>query len=166
MSSQRISPNNREIISAQSTITGQQEYLTSKNGFLNVNAQLVVESIEIGKVDQGLPGVSPWLISGTVISEKLAGTITTSTNVSASATVVTLLASNINRIKATIYNDSTAILYVKEGSLASLTSFDYFLNPGTSTSAGGLAIIDDYNGVITGIWASAVGNARIGETTP
>lgn len=38
MSSTVISPNWREVISAQSTITGQQEYLTSTSQRLNVNA--------------------------------------------------------------------------------------------------------------------------------
>lgn len=36
--SKAISPNHREIISAQSSITGQQEYLTSTNRKLDVNA--------------------------------------------------------------------------------------------------------------------------------
>lgn len=40
MSSKSISPNHREIISARSTITGQQEYLTSTSNILNVNASI------------------------------------------------------------------------------------------------------------------------------
>jgi hypothetical protein len=38
MSSNRISPNRREILSAQSTVTGQQEYLLSTNGALNTTS--------------------------------------------------------------------------------------------------------------------------------
>lgn len=38
MSSNRISPNQREALSTVSTITGKQEYLSSTNKFLNVNA--------------------------------------------------------------------------------------------------------------------------------
>lgn len=38
MSSNSISPNHREILSARSTITGKQEYLTSTSGVLNVSS--------------------------------------------------------------------------------------------------------------------------------
>lgn len=38
--SKAISPNNREIISARSTVTGAQEYLTSTNGALNTTATI------------------------------------------------------------------------------------------------------------------------------
>lgn len=37
MSSIRLSPNQREVLSAQSTITGKQEYLSSTNGILNIS---------------------------------------------------------------------------------------------------------------------------------
>lgn len=40
MASTAITPNNREIIAAQSTVTGDAEYLTSTNGALNVNASI------------------------------------------------------------------------------------------------------------------------------
>lgn len=39
MVSGSMSPNQREILSARSTITGKQEYLTSTNGALNANVQ-------------------------------------------------------------------------------------------------------------------------------
>ncbi len=105
------------------------------------------------------------LISATV--SKLLGTTTNSTNVSTSTTVATLLALNTSRIKATIYNDSTTgILFVKEGATATATSFDYALTPATDTSPGGIVVIDDYSGVITGILSAGSGTARVGETTP
>lgn len=83
-------------------------------------------------------------------------------NVSSSATTVTLLASNASRKGFTIYNDSTQILYLKFGAIASSTSFhvkmvadSYYESP-----AGFI-----YTGVIDGIWASANGAARVGEFT-
>lgn len=85
------------------------------------------------------------------------GTTATLANVASSASSVTLLASNTSRIRATIFNDSTAILYVKEGTTASTSSFTYKL--GSSDTL----IITDYNGRIDGIWDSATGNARVTE---
>jgi hypothetical protein len=80
------------------------------------------------------------------------------TNVSGSASSVTLLVANVNRKGATIFNDSTASLYVKFGSTASTTSFTVrlFTNDYYEVPAG-------YNGIITGIWASATGSARVTE---
>jgi len=83
-----------------------------------------------------------------------------STNVASSATNVTLLAANTSRFGATIFNDSTSILYLKLGATASATSFtvkmdagDYFETP------------YDYTGIIDGLWASANGSARITEVS-
>lgn len=45
--SNRITPNQREIIAAQSTITGKSEYLTSTNGFLNTNASVSISGSAI-----------------------------------------------------------------------------------------------------------------------
>lgn len=82
------------------------------------------------------------------------------TSVAASATNVTLLASNNARAGATIYNDSTAILYVKLGATASTTSFAVALQ-----SQEYYEVPFGYTGIIDGIWASATGNARITELT-
>lgn len=90
------------------------------------------------------------------------GTAATATlsNVSGSASSVTLLSSNSARIGASIANDSTAALYVKFGTTASTTSYtikllqdDYYEVP------------YGYTGRIDGIWASATGAARVTEIT-
>lgn len=47
MPSTRITQNYREIIAAQSTITGKSEYLTSTNGFLNTNASVTISGSPI-----------------------------------------------------------------------------------------------------------------------
>ncbi|MFZ2544844.1 MAG: hypothetical protein WAW80_02620 [Candidatus Saccharimonadales bacterium] len=81
-------------------------------------------------------------------------------NVAASATSVTVLALNANRRGGSIYNDSTATLYLKLGATASTTSYtvkmytdDYYEIPFW------------YTGVIDGIWSSATGSARVTEVT-
>lgn len=81
------------------------------------------------------------------------------TNVNASASSVTLVGSNVNRLGLTIVNDSDATLYVKFGSVASPTSFTYLLNPHDT-----LELAEPvYTGQVDGIWSSATGAARISE---
>lgn len=80
-------------------------------------------------------------------------------NVSSSATSVTLLSSNSSRKGAVIVNDSTQVLYLKFGTTASATSYTYKLNAGDTLELPRPV----YTGRIDGIWASANGNARITE---
>jgi hypothetical protein len=81
-------------------------------------------------------------------------------NVAGSASNVTLLAANVARLGATIFNDSSAILYVKMGATASVTSYT------VQIAAGGYYELPyGYTGLIDGLWASATGNARITELT-
>jgi hypothetical protein len=85
----------------------------------------------------------------------------TQSNVAGSATDVTILAANANRLMAAILNDSTAVLYLLIGAGTSsatvhtvqLAAGDYYEVPGR------------YTGVIKGIWASAAGAARVTEFT-
>lgn len=83
----------------------------------------------------------------------------TQTSVSSSATTVTLLASNASRKSFSIFNDSTKVLYISFAATA-------------NTSAYGVKLFSDglyengevvYTGVISGIWASANGSAKIVE---
>lgn len=80
-------------------------------------------------------------------------------SVSGSASSVSLLASNANRLGATFFNDSTAVLYLKLGATASTTSY--------TTQLGSFAYYElpfpIYTGAIDGIWASATGAVRITE---
>lgn len=85
----------------------------------------------------------------------------TTTAVNDTASNATLLASNADRLGATIYNDSTQVLYVKFGTTASLTSFHVAMSPG-----GYLELPFGYRGNIDGIWAAdGSGAARICEFT-
>lgn len=84
----------------------------------------------------------------------------THANVASSASNVTLLASNASRLGATIYNDSTAILYVKLGATASTTSY-----AAQMATLSYYEVPFGYTGIIDGIWASANGNARVTELT-
>ena len=93
------------------------------------------------------------------------GTSATATlaNVAGSASSVTLQASNVARLGLVVFNDSSATCYLKFGSAASATSFTYLLAGGATweMQSGGAR----YTGIVTGIWTSATGNARVTELT-
>lgn len=82
-------------------------------------------------------------------------------NVNASVSDVSLLASNANRLGATFYNDSPAVCYLKLGTgAASSTSFtvkleqdDYYEVPA------------NFTGEVRGIWTAATGAMRVTELT-
>lgn len=97
---------------------------------------------------------------GLRVRQSPAGTATLA-NVAGSIASVTLLAANANRVGVIIVNDSASILYVKFGATASATSLTYIM------AANATITLPDaiYTGVIDGVWASAVGAARITELT-
>lgn len=97
---------------------------------------------------------------GSLATKQKQASSNAASNVAASVTNVTLLATNVNRIGATIYNDSTSILYVKLGATASTTS--YTLQMGSKTY---YEAPYGYTGQIDGIWVAANGSARVGELT-
>ena len=84
------------------------------------------------------------------------------TAVADNAASVTVLASNANRLGATVTNDSTAILYLKLGATASTTSYTVQVPP-----TGYYEVPFGYTGVIDGIWATDpnTGSARVTEIT-
>ena len=88
----------------------------------------------------------------------------TLSNTSASATNVTLLASNSSRLGAIIVNDSAATLYVKFGATASSTSYTYRVDPYGVLEFPGPGV-PVYTGIVDGIWDSATGAARATELT-
>lgn len=83
----------------------------------------------------------------------------TQSTVAGSASSGTILASNAARLGATVYNDSTAILYLSNSATtASTTVYSIQLSPGSYYE-----VPFGYTGQLTGIWASATGNARVSE---
>jgi hypothetical protein len=85
----------------------------------------------------------------------------TQSSVSGAASDTTILAANTSRRGATVYNDSTAILYIL---LANATSSATVFT--VKVAAGGYYEAPyGYTGIIKGIWASATGSARVTELT-
>ena len=96
---------------------------------------------------EGEPGVSKPINAQTA----------TLANIASSASNVTLFAAATGTIRArTIYNDSTAVLFVKFGATASATSYTVQI-PG-----GGFYEFPQpvFGGNVYAVWGSANGNAR------
>lgn len=104
--------------------------------------------------------VSAGSASAPSIVSQAPSTTATRTSVASSVTVVTLLAANTSRKGATIFNDSTAVLYVGLGAAASVTSYTIHMAPDNYYEVPG-----NYTGIITGLWLAANGNARVTELT-
>jgi len=83
------------------------------------------------------------------------------TSVAGAAADTLILASNANRLGATVYNDSAAILYLSLGTAAASTT-DFTVK---MVADAYYEVPFGYTGAIRGIWASATGNARVGEIT-
>ena len=84
----------------------------------------------------------------------------TQTSVASSVSDTTILASNSSRKGCTLYNDSTAILYVLLASGASsLSTYNLQLPPNGMLSLR----VGEYLGVIKGVWDSANGFVRVTE---
>lgn len=97
------------------------------------------------------------------LEAKLAlSSVGTLTSVADAATDATILALNTSRLGASIYNDSTEILYLlMSNATSSSTNFSVKLQPD-----GYFEIPAGYTGVIKGIWANnASGSARVTEYT-
>lgn len=119
-------------------------------------------ALKAGKGSETPSGVDDPIAQQVVVFDS--GTATLA-NVSGAASSTTLIAANANRLGAAIVNDSSAILYVKLGSSASSTSYTVMLAGTVSSIAAYYEVPFGYTGIITGIWASATGNARVTELT-
>lgn len=83
------------------------------------------------------------------------------TTVASSAASVTLLTANPSRKAAVFYNASTAVLYIALTSSAATTAAYTMQVP----AGGSWTLPAAYTGQVTGIWASANGNALMTELT-
>ncbi len=83
-------------------------------------------------------------------------TTATTANVASSATNVTVFAAAGDVNARTVWNDSTAVLYLKYGATASNTSYT------VQIAAGGYYEFPQpvFAGQVDGIWAAANGSAR------
>ena len=115
----------------------------------------------VGIMDATVNGTNKLIITsdGSAQVIQAGKTSATLSNVSGSASSVNLLASNANAISRQVFNDSTAILYLKWGATASTTSYTVQIQPG------GYYEFPQplYKGAVDGIWSAANGSARLTE---
>lgn len=119
-------------------------------------------------IDDGAAGsvtvniVGTFLVNGSAVTGGSASAGTGSfTSAASSASDATILASNSNRLGATIFNDSTQAVYVLlSNATSSATVYTIKVAPG-----GYYEVPFTYTGVIKGIWVAANGYARVTEFT-
>jgi hypothetical protein len=112
--------------------------------------------------DQGNAGALPWPVDVTnpvSVTTDPSGTATISQVPSATTSEV-ILAANANRKGATIFNDSTKILFLAAGPTAAAAAYTVQL----ATKAY-YEVPYGYTGVISGIWQAVNGTAQVTEFT-
>lgn len=126
--------------------------------------KVVRETVQVGGVAQAelaeVKSANPTTsLAGLVVRprERTNGTATLA-SVAGSATSVTILAANAERIGAVIVNDSTETLYLKYGATASSGSYTTKLGPQQQHD-----VRPGYTGILDGLWTAAAGNARVTE---
>lgn len=83
------------------------------------------------------------------------------TQVASVATATTILAANDSRIHVTVFNDSTATLYLAWGTTPTATNYTAKIPAQGMYELPAMPIV--YVGALTGIWASANGFAYVTE---
>lgn len=153
-------------ISGTVGVSGTVPVQITNNGTVSVSNLPATQAIS-GTV--GVSGTVPTLeqggttnIAGTPTIQPVRTTIVpTLTTVVAGTASGTILASNANRRGATIYNDSTANMYLLLGTAAASVSSMSLLMAGASY----YEVPFNYAGQIMGAWTAANGTARITELT-
>lgn len=135
------------------------------DGYVETNPNVNVISfpndvhVEIDGYVQTNPDVFVTNFPATQIVQEVRSSVSNITSVAASITSVILLSANVNRLGATVWNDSsTNTLYLKLGTTASTSSYTAQVLP-----SGYYEVPFGYVGEIDGIWSGAVGAARISE---
>jgi len=92
------------------------------------------------------------------VSLKQSGSVVV-TSVASSASSVSLLAANAKRTKVIIQNTSTAILYVLLGGGTATATTAHSIQLASNEKI----TVENFTGAISGIWASANGQANLTE---
>jgi hypothetical protein len=101
-------------------------------------------------------------IEGTITSNPQTSSTSAITSVAGATSSTQLLAANVSRKTAYVYNDSTAILYLAFAANAATNAYTVQIPPNGFWE---MPTFPVYTGTIFGIWSAANGNARITELT-
>lgn len=109
--------------------------------------------------DATVAAVTTKMGDGSQLTKKTPLASNTVAAVASSVTVVSLQAANAARRALKVYNDSTAVLYLKDGAAASTTDYS------VQVASGGYYEwpLPIYTGAVTGLWSAANGSARVTE---
>ena len=124
------------------------------NFYWNIFGLIEIPTVVVGDPNTG----SPWNFISNRGCVQFRSTTSGHVSVAASTSNVTLLGDQPVRSGASIYNDSTANLYLKLGATASTSSFTTIVRPNQLYE-----VPFGYTGIIDGLWSAATGNARIME---
>lgn len=103
-------------------------------------------------------------VSGSFSATPITAGTSTLSSVADSASSVTVLAANASRLAFSVYNDSTAAVFVKFGATASATSFYRKLIPQEALTTQDVGV--NYTGIIDAVWVTAPGGSmRVVELT-
>ena len=135
-----------------------QTQTTITDGYSNGPATVKLPEMAALSTDSALVvAISP---NNPIVTSNARPSTSVITTVSASSSNVELLANNSTRLGATIFNNSSSLLYLKLGVSASLTSFTTRIFPLCYYE-----IPFGYTGEIDGFWIVANGNALVDELT-
>ena len=98
--------------------------------------------------------------SGIPIVPESVSTVAGVSSVAGAASDTLILAANANRKGASVFNDSTAVCYLKLGGGSSSTVFTVKMDGG-----GYYEVPFRFTGALYGTWASATGSARVTEVS-
>jgi hypothetical protein len=134
--------------STLSTLNG--KVTACNTGAVTISTALPAGNNNIGDVDvASLPPVVATTYSTSSVTSVVSAAVSTS-----------ILASNVNRRMAILFNDCDKAVYVKLGATASTTSFSYKLSPAQTLELP----IPLYTGAIDAIWdATPTGSMRVTE---
>lgn len=123
------------------------------------NSSISITGSTIANTAFGVSSLGNISITGASLPVTQTGSASTTINAISTSTTSATITSNANRKATTIYNDSSAILYLLFGSgTASSTNFTTKLNPAATLTTQGF-----YTGNISGVLASGTGTARVTE---
>ena len=125
---------------------------------MSLSPSFIIEPNDVRAAAVAVVGTDGVQIPGFDSSRPATSTLT---SVASSVTSVTLLASNAARRRMIIVNDGTKTLFVAFAATATATAFTVAI-AGNNTYQGQM---DDYTGIVTGIWSAANGSARVTEIT-
>lgn len=121
---------------------------------------VTIDNASIAVTGAFFQGTQPVSVAATVVTKETRSTTPAQTSPSVGNTNTSILALNVNRLGATIYNEGTAICYMILGSTATTTSYTLQIAVG-----GYYELPFGYTGAVAGITSASTAQLRVTELT-